>query len=285
MITDKIQTRFTCIGCGVLFESAESQRQHFKTEWHLYNLKRKVCNLESIDSEKFEEIQKNVEASESTEVVKLSPAPEQEEISDDNSDWDEITEEEMLSKVIPSNVCLFCDKKNNNIENNLKHMNTYHGFFIPENQYLIDCDGIMEYLGFKVGAGATCLWCAKEFKTVHGVRLHMISKDHCKIYYDQEKALDEFKEFYDYAQQEQIEMKKPNQLVMKKTRRPSQASRSLEVVNPKGSKQLIAKANQLPIFQKKSVKRFDAYRAKILLRTGMANNDTKRSRLRLQNPM
>lgn len=288
MITDKAKSRFTCIGCGVRFESGGSQRLHFKTEWHLYNLKRKVCNLEPVNEEKFKEIQLVLEAEPKSDSDKLSITPtndDQDPVSEDDSDWDDITEEEMLARVVPDDVCLFCNKKNNNIVNNLKHMNSYHGFFIPEEQYLIDCEGLMEYLGFKVGAGATCLWCNKEFKSVHGVRLHMTSKDHCKIYYDQDKALDEFKEFYDYSGQVQIEMKKPSELMIRKSKRTTHDSRSMQLVKPNTSKQLMAKSTQIPMYQKKAVKRFDAYRAKILLRTGMANNDTKRSRLRLQNPM
>lgn len=286
MITDKAKCRFTCIGCGVRFDSGEIQRQHFKTDWHLYNLKRKVCNLEPVNEEKFKEIQLVLDTEPKSESDKSSISPTNDEPeSADESDWEDVTEEEMLARVIPEDVCLFCNKKSNDIEHNLKHMNSFHGFFIPEEQYLIDCEGLLEYLGFKVGAGATCLWCNKEFKSLHGARLHMISKDHCKICYDQDKALDEFKEFYDYSGQPQIEMKKPTDLMIKKAKRSDRDSHSLQLIKPNGSKQLLAKSTQIPMYQKKSVKRFDAYRAKILLRTGMANNDTKRGRLRLQNPM
>ncbi|KAK9885550.1 hypothetical protein WA026_012300 [Henosepilachna vigintioctopunctata] len=35
----------TCITCRLAFKDAELQRLHYKTEWHRYNLKRKVVNL------------------------------------------------------------------------------------------------------------------------------------------------------------------------------------------------------------------------------------------------
>ncbi|KAM9896384.1 hypothetical protein OXX79_007500 [Metschnikowia pulcherrima] len=56
---------FTCNTCAIRFVSAEMQRQHMKTDWHRYNLKRRVANLPGISSEVFAEkvlaSQKNTE--------------------------------------------------------------------------------------------------------------------------------------------------------------------------------------------------------------------------------
>lgn len=289
MITEKSPSRFTCVGCRIKLESAELQRSHFKTEWHLYNLKRKVCNLEPIDHETFERIQDSAKAEQASRTSSnrcSNSEPEVDEIASDDSDWEDETEDEMLARVIKVDVCLFCDKKSNDIKSNVRHMNLKHGFFIPEEQYLTDLEGLLEYLGFKVGAGGTCLWCGKQFSSVHGVRLHMIYKDHCKILYEHDNAIEEFKEFYDYSEQEQFPMKKLDQLVIRKSRR-FEPSRSL-VMTKHGSshsKQLVIKTTSLPVHVKKSFKKFDSYRAKTLLRTGMANNETMRSRIRLQNPI
>lgn len=46
---------FTCNTCGIKFAGAELQRQHMKTDWHRYNLKRRVAELPSISSEMFAE--------------------------------------------------------------------------------------------------------------------------------------------------------------------------------------------------------------------------------------
>ena len=46
---------FTCITCRVAFVDAEVQRAHYKTEWHRYNLKRKVAELAPVSAENFEE--------------------------------------------------------------------------------------------------------------------------------------------------------------------------------------------------------------------------------------
>lgn len=46
---------YTCITCAVVFASAELQRAHYKTDWHRYNLKRKVAELPPVTSEDFKQ--------------------------------------------------------------------------------------------------------------------------------------------------------------------------------------------------------------------------------------
>ncbi|KAG1152681.1 hypothetical protein G6F37_003254 [Rhizopus arrhizus] len=44
---------YTCISCQVAFQSAESQRNHYRSDWHRYNLKRKVVNLPPVTLNQF----------------------------------------------------------------------------------------------------------------------------------------------------------------------------------------------------------------------------------------
>ncbi|KAJ2808298.1 pre-60S factor rei1 [Coemansia guatemalensis] len=44
---------FTCIACQVAFYSAEQQRTHYRSDWHRYNLKRKVADLPPVPAESF----------------------------------------------------------------------------------------------------------------------------------------------------------------------------------------------------------------------------------------
>lgn len=44
----------TCITCRVAFRDLEIQRQHYKSDWHRYNLKRKVAELPPVTSEEFQ---------------------------------------------------------------------------------------------------------------------------------------------------------------------------------------------------------------------------------------
>ena len=44
---------FTCNTCNLQFPTAEDQRGHMKSEWHRYNLKRRVAQLPPIDEDLF----------------------------------------------------------------------------------------------------------------------------------------------------------------------------------------------------------------------------------------
>ena len=49
-----IGLQFTCITCTVGFQNADLQRDHYKTDWHRYNLKRKVASLPPVTKADFE---------------------------------------------------------------------------------------------------------------------------------------------------------------------------------------------------------------------------------------
>jgi pre-60S factor REI1 len=46
---------YTCITCHVAFSNGELQRAHYKSDWHRYNLKRKVADLGPITANEFTE--------------------------------------------------------------------------------------------------------------------------------------------------------------------------------------------------------------------------------------
>ncbi|XP_055639213.1 cytoplasmic 60S subunit biogenesis factor ZNF622 [Toxorhynchites rutilus septentrionalis] len=46
---------YTCLNCSVRFANAEMQRNHYKTDWHRYNLKRKIAELPPVSIEEFEQ--------------------------------------------------------------------------------------------------------------------------------------------------------------------------------------------------------------------------------------
>lgn len=47
------QLQYTCMCCRVGFSDAEPQRRHYKTDWHRYNLKRKVAGMPPLTAEAF----------------------------------------------------------------------------------------------------------------------------------------------------------------------------------------------------------------------------------------
>lgn len=46
---------YTCISCRVAFTDGDLQRAHYKTDWHRYNLKRKVADMPPVTAENFQE--------------------------------------------------------------------------------------------------------------------------------------------------------------------------------------------------------------------------------------
>ncbi|KAG9479390.1 hypothetical protein GDO78_012848 [Eleutherodactylus coqui] len=46
---------YTCITCRVAFADPDIQRAHYKTDWHRYNLKRKVADMPPVTAENFQE--------------------------------------------------------------------------------------------------------------------------------------------------------------------------------------------------------------------------------------
>ena len=55
MASQEVFPSFTCITCRVAFVEADAQRAHYKTDWHRYNLKRKVADMPPVTAENFAE--------------------------------------------------------------------------------------------------------------------------------------------------------------------------------------------------------------------------------------
>ena len=55
-------------------------------------------------------------------------------------------------------------------------MSEKHSFFLPDLEYLIDLEGLLKYLGAKIGQGHLCIWCNEKksaFLSLDSVRKHM----------------------------------------------------------------------------------------------------------------
>ncbi|KAI8826907.1 uncharacterized protein EV422DRAFT_16843 [Fimicolochytrium jonesii] len=62
-----IGTQTSCSTCGVTFTSSDDMRQHYKADWHRYNLQRKVAGRSPVSEAEFEEIEEvsSIDASDS----------------------------------------------------------------------------------------------------------------------------------------------------------------------------------------------------------------------------
>ncbi|CAG0883635.1 unnamed protein product [Cyprideis torosa] len=236
---------FTCLNCRVKFINGDLQRDHYKSHWHRYNLKRKVVGFEPVTAEQFEErvreqnalavLQErtskessycqtcrksfntekalenhlhskkhldSVSSSDGTPVVTTSERKPSASEANDDIEIEEVDSDEWEGDPIPSTDCLFCSFHSASLEKNLDHMTTKHSFFIPEIEYIVDLDGLITYLGEKVGCGMRCLWCnerGRRFYSTLAAQRHMRDKGHCKIPHDSGEDLLEFADFYDFS--------------------------------------------------------------------------------------
>ena len=50
-----MSSSFTCNTCGLAFPTSGGQKEHMRSDWHRYNLKRRVAQLPSISMDTFNE--------------------------------------------------------------------------------------------------------------------------------------------------------------------------------------------------------------------------------------
>ena len=130
---------------------------------------------------------------------------EQEEEEEGERGEEDIAEKLMELKLknkvdIPLEECLFCTKKRfHDFETNLDHMFKFHGFYIPEQKYLVDKEGLVRYMSEKIGLGNVCIVCNYQGRSLEAVRAHMNAKRHCRIPYETEDEKLELAEFYDFT--------------------------------------------------------------------------------------
>uniref|UniRef100_A0A914EBW7 C2H2-type domain-containing protein n=1 Tax=Acrobeloides nanus TaxID=290746 RepID=A0A914EBW7_9BILA len=261
------------MNCRLVFANPDLQREHYRSEWHRYNVKRQVAELPPISLEQFhDKVQlyhqqstvskaatsqedlycpacgksfrsKNsfenhinskkhkenyavFETKEDTNLSKPEKVPSIEKATEksepliipeefidpegyNSSDWETVDDEEEEnedmdideSKALPPTSCLFCSENSSTVEENVLHMGQKHGFFIPDAEFCCDVEGLLTFLGMKVGCGNICIWCnkrSKKFRSLDACQKHMRDLAHCRFSIDEDKIV-EFLDFYDYS--------------------------------------------------------------------------------------
>ena len=81
-------------------------------------------------------------------------------------------------------------------------MKQVHSFFISEEDFCVNKEGLLRYLAEKINKGLLCLYCenkgTKDFKTASSLKDHMMDKGHCFMNTD---YFDEYNDFYDFSEQ------------------------------------------------------------------------------------
>lgn len=217
------------------FGDSQQQKIHMKTDWHRYNLKRRVTNLPPIDEDTFREKIEHLDSTSKGEPLSVkgekkiktkqkrktqnnagaSKSESRDTIPSNLEDVQdlEFTEDDHLDRVLEEKraqavelspkTCLFCSRKSamnfSTVEENVAHMSKAHGLFIPEKRYLVNLEGLISYLGEKLGLGNVCLSCSYQGRNLDAVREHMHSKRHMRIPYETDAEKLEYSDFYDFT--------------------------------------------------------------------------------------
>lgn len=99
---------------------------------------------------------------------------------------------------IELNTCLFCSFSGSSVEQKLEHMAKEHSFFIPDVEHVSDMEGLLKFLGIKVGTYHVCLWCSSKcYRDTLSCQKHMVDKGHQKMKFEGETII-EYADFYEY---------------------------------------------------------------------------------------
>eukprot|EP00835_Amoeboradix_gromovi_P007044 NODE_1016_length_2138_cov_0.460520.p1 type:complete len:332 gc:universal NODE_1016_length_2138_cov_0.460520:398-1393(+) len=231
---------FTCLSCGIAFSVSEQQRQHHSSDWHKYNLKRKINGLSSVGAQEFQlKVQKKKSNTGSTarhlqyscepcgklyssENAYVAHAQSKKHFENVKGEAVEASVQEKQKRAVKIetledkkkikvdvNECIFCSSRCDRVEDLVDHMILIHDFFFPDIEYLTDIRGLLLYLGHKVKVGYCCIWChsvASEekgiFHSTSNVQQHMSDVGHCKLKFD-DQHWDEYASFYDFSAMEE----------------------------------------------------------------------------------
>ncbi|KAF9585915.1 hypothetical protein BGW38_000071 [Lunasporangiospora selenospora] len=193
--TASIGQSTTCMTCSIRLPSLETQQKHHKSDWHTYNLKRKIVGLPPVTADEFaqllsathEQAEKDAKAEQPVCVpcgkkylsfqafdnhlnskkhkqtmLAFEKQQQQQQTSKDKQPTPNSTASstQNLLEVSPSEkVCLFCGITSLDAHTNYTHMKSTHGFFLPAFERLFDLSGMLTYLSEKLAQDLSCLWC------------------------------------------------------------------------------------------------------------------------------
>ncbi|KAL3202428.1 hypothetical protein MRX96_042499 [Rhipicephalus microplus] len=223
-----------CLSCKVVFANAELHRSHYKSDWHRYNLKRKVAFLPPVSAEEFQQrvlahreasvaaetcaagtycdvcgkrfgtpkaFENHVNSKKHQQALVMAQSGKPEESGATSSC--EVIARPKPERSESTSSCSSMVAQCGSVVENVAHMGRAHSFFIPDAEYLVDVEGLLTYLGYKLGVGRLCLWCSNErsapFVSVQAARQHMRDKGHCKMAHDGVDGLMDYSDFYDYT--------------------------------------------------------------------------------------
>ncbi|PLW28246.1 hypothetical protein PCASD_17685, partial [Puccinia coronata f. sp. avenae] len=213
---------YTCLACSLAFSTAQTQRTHYATDLHRYNSKRAVAGLTPVDlttfTQKFSTTspQQHQDTQQQQQSYACEPCGKSfSTLAAQNNHLASKKHHSQLAKQQPP-ACRNSSLRFATPDEALKHMLHAHGFFLPDQEYLVDRPALLQYLAETVAVWNVCLYCGTGFggkivpehaphdhasltrKGLESVRKHMCDKNHCKLAWDTEEQRLEYSDFFDY---------------------------------------------------------------------------------------
>jgi len=195
-----------------VFETRDELAEHYKSDLHKYNLKRKEQGLSAVTEEEFrarleaawmlrrEELERKNKKVDHVKEKNRNKKSSTSKNKDKNVMMKETTfEDEEDDQNVDPKQCLFSNETFDTVKENIEHMENHYSFFIPDREYLIDEEGLIGYCTEKINLGHVCLFCQKAFQSSQDCKKHMASKGHCMLRYEAGIDLHEFEVFYDFS--------------------------------------------------------------------------------------
>ncbi|EER00831.1 conserved hypothetical protein [Perkinsus marinus ATCC 50983] len=197
-------SEFRCNACGLEFPDSAEQRDHYKSDFHVYNTKRKVAGLAPICPEvwtaRVEQLKQLAEGVGDTKgTAHLKHRDEGEGVQGHHKERREESNGPQVEIVRDDKTCLFDNTQHATVEDNLAYMSLKYSFFIPDIDYLKDLPGLLSMLTEKIYERHQCLYCNKIYSGVGAVKSHMIDMKHTRIGTDTDELLADLDPFYDFS--------------------------------------------------------------------------------------
>ncbi|EPS34070.1 hypothetical protein PDE_09032 [Penicillium oxalicum 114-2] len=185
----------TCHPCQKTFYSENSYQNHVKSSKHKQREHRLLKDGDdaSVLSSAFSMGEPVAKPSES-EIAKVTNGIQSTTIQEEEEDVEMQNDKTEFSVAR----CLFCLTESADIQSNVEHMYKSHGMFVPEQDYLVDLNGLLHYLYRKITENHECLYCHAIRNNAEGARTHMRDKGHCMIAFEAEEEQIEIGQYYDF---------------------------------------------------------------------------------------
>ncbi|PBP21234.1 C2H2 finger domain protein [Diplocarpon rosae] len=222
------EVEYGCQLCIIHFSGCEDQRDHMRSKWHIYNLKRRMTSLPPISLSLYGKLKDTINCNSKEDLFAfqqtcmscelqyttqkawqshLKSRSHLLRVDELNSHPASLMDEKSAerdrkitfddSEILDPLRCLFCNSVSPLLKSNISHMSHAHSFFIPDLEYLIDVESFLNYLSTVISEFHECLFCGREKPNKIAVQDHMRAKGHCKLDYEDDVL--ELKEFYDFA--------------------------------------------------------------------------------------